>query len=122
MATQKASDYLRLAYEHLKRAEENPSDADSVFVWGFWSLENAVKAASIRAKIEVIKQHWSAGAAARKLAKSIALPNVSDLLSDLNQGRKAAAYGDTEEPDLEPNHVLESLRDYLAKVSSYIKT
>src|SRR5205085_2205675 len=107
---------LKLPREHLARAEEKPDDADNVFVWSFWGLENAIKAAALHAKIEFVKQHWSKEKAARKLAKDHALADVSELLSDLNDGRKSAAYGDTEEPDRDPGDVLEEFREYVDQV------
>jgi hypothetical protein len=120
MAT-KPKEYLKLARDHLARAEEDPGDAKNVFVWSFWGLENAIKAAASHVGIEFVKQHWSAGKAARKLAKDHGLPDVEDLLADLNDGRKSAAYGDTDEPDMEPDEVIKQFKDYVERVAAFIK-
>ena len=117
----KAEEYLALARSHLARAEEKPEDADNVFVWSFWGLENAVKAAASHAGVNVIKQHWSTGQAARKLAKAHGLSDVSDLLSDLNDGRKSTAYGDTDEPDREPKEILAGFREFIEEVAGFLK-
>ena len=46
---------------------------------------------------------------------------MSDLLSELNEARKGTAYGDVEEPDIEPADVLEQVGDYLKEVETFSK-
>jgi hypothetical protein len=49
------------------------------------------------------------------------LTRVSDLLADLNQARKGTTYGDEDEPDLEPDDVLQQVKDYLREVESFLR-
>jgi hypothetical protein len=121
LSTQSAAALLQLAREQLDRAKENQDDQDQVFVWSFWGLENAIMAAATHAGISSIKQHWAKAEAARKLAKQHGLPDVSELLRDLNDGRKSAAYGDTEEPDREPSEVLSAFEEYVDTVADFLK-
>jgi hypothetical protein len=100
---------LDRAKQHFQRASADPEDADEVFVWSFYALENAVVAASICAGAEFAKNHWSKAAAARKLCQKQKLTDVSDLLSDLNEARKGTAYGDVDEPEIEPQDVIDQV-------------
>jgi hypothetical protein len=49
----------------------------------------------------VVKSHAAKAEAANQLARKHKLPDISDLLPDLNTSRKAHAYGDIEAPDLD---------------------
>ncbi len=121
MASKEAEALLKLAREQLARAEEDPDDAENVFVWSFWGLENTIMAAAAHAGIMSIKQHWAKGEAARRLAGQFGLTDVSALLRDLNDGRKSAAYGDTEAPDIAPGDVLIQFRGYVEEVAEFLK-
>lgn len=59
--------------------------------------------------------------AARRLAQQHALTDVSDLLSDLNEARKGTVYGDVEEPELEPEQVLQDITEYVDEVEAFLK-
>jgi hypothetical protein len=39
----------------------------------------------------------------------------------LNEARKGTAYGDVEEPDLEPTDALQEVGDYLKEVETFLK-
>ena len=112
---------LERAKKHFERASEDPDDADSVFVWSFYALENAVVAAAIHSSAEYQKNHWTKAAAARRLSHSHSLTDVSGLLADLNEARKGTAYGDVEEPDIQPADVLEQVGEYLKEVEAFLK-
>jgi hypothetical protein len=121
MAAKKAKDALDLARSHLERAAEDETDADAVFVWGFYALENAVVAAAIHAGAEFQRNHWTKANAARRLSQQHGLTDVSDLLNDMNDGRKGTAYGDVEDPNIEPAEALQQVRDYVAEVVDFLK-
>src|SRR5262245_18501927 len=112
---------LERAKKHFERASEDPDDADGVFVWSFYALENAVVAAALHAGAEFQRNHWTKFAAAHRLSQRHGLEDVSSLLSDLNEARKGTAYGDVEEPDIEPADVLEQVGDYLKEVEAFLK-
>jgi HEPN domain len=112
---------LARAKRQLKRASENASDPDEVFLWGFYALENAVVAAARHADAEFQKNHWTKAAAARRLEQQHSLPDVSDLLSDLNEARKGTAYGDVEESELDPEEVLLAITEYVDTVEAFLK-
>jgi hypothetical protein len=112
---------LDRAKKHFERASANPDDPDEVFVWSFYALENAVVAASIHAGAGFAKNHWSKAAAARKLSQKRKLTDVSDLLSDLNEARKGTAYGDVDEPEIEPADVLEQVGSYIEEVEDFLQ-
>ncbi len=112
---------LARAKKHFDRASEDPDDPDKVFFWSFYALENAVVAAALHASAEFQRNHWTKSAAARRLSLQHGLEDVSDLLSDLNEARKGTAYGDVEEPDIDPADVLQEVGDYLKEVEGFLK-
>lgn len=120
-AGQTAAAALERAKKHFERASENPDDPAEVFVWSFYALENAVVAAALHASLQFQKNHWTKAAAARRLSQHHPLADVSDLLSDLNEARKGTAYGDVEEPDIEPADVLQQVGDYLEHVETFLR-
>ena len=58
-ATGTAAAALERAKKHFERASENLDDADEVFVWSFYALENAVVAAALYTGAAFTKNHWS---------------------------------------------------------------
>lgn len=57
---------------------------------------------------------------ARKLHDQFGLPDVEQLLRDLNDARKAAAYGDIEAPDLDAEDVATRIEDYVEAVETIL--
>jgi hypothetical protein len=53
--TNAAAEALERAKKHFERASEDPEDADQLFVWSFYALENAVIAAALHAGIDFQK-------------------------------------------------------------------
>jgi hypothetical protein len=121
MKAKDAAAALKRAKRHFERASEDPDDADEVFVWSFYALENAVVAAALHAREEFQKSHWTKATAARRLSQQYSLTDVSHLLSDLNEARKGTAYGDVEDPGIEPADVLEDVDSYLKEVETFLK-
>jgi hypothetical protein len=117
----KAKAALARARKHYQRASDDPDDADGVFVWSFYALENAVVAAALHTGAEFVKSHWSKAAAARKLAQRHKLTDVSDLLADLNEARKGTAYGDVDEPEISPEDVLADVGNYIDEVEALLE-
>src|SRR2546423_3585883 len=102
MAT--AYEKLELAGRHLDRvlaAWDEPTDWDDLSLYGFYCLEAAVEAAASHLGLSTSRRHWEKVDAARELHQNHALPDVEQLLRDLNDARKAAAYGDVEPPALD---------------------
>jgi hypothetical protein len=50
----------------------------------------------------------------------IHLPNISDLLVQLNDARKAEAYGDIARPDLDPAELGRTLHRYVSAVEAFL--
>lgn len=93
MAT--AAEKLRLAKKHLRKVQVAcyaPDWAD-LSLYGFYCLEAAVDAAAIYYGLEVGAQHWRRVETAEVLHSEHGLPNVTDLLRELNEVRKSEAYG-----------------------------
>lgn len=118
-----AKDRLALAERHLERvvaAAWEPTDWSDLSLYGFYCLEAAVMAAAAHAAIAVERNHWQKADVARQLHHDHGLPDIVDLLSDLNQARKGAAYGDVEIPKLDPEDVAASIEGYVEAVRGFI--
>ena len=111
---------LMLARRHLAKILSDPSDLDDLSMYGFYCLEAAVEAAALHVGIKTKKQHWDKQNAAGELSKRHGLPDVSDLLFDLNDSRKAVAYGDVEAPDLENEDVVNEIERYVKAVGELV--
>lgn len=48
------------------------------------------------------------------------LPDIGDLLRDLNDARKAAAYGDMDRPDLDAEDIASQIEGYVDVVAAVI--
>lgn len=115
-----AKDALQRAKVQYEKAQENSDDDDQVFIWCFYALENAVVAAATHADEDFRRDHWTKAEAARRLARDSGMTDVSDLLRDLNDARKGTAYGDVEEPEIDPEDVLEQVGDYIGEVEKLL--
>jgi hypothetical protein len=114
-----AVDKLKLAQRHLERvrtASYDPIDWDDLSLYGFYCLENAVQAAAIHFKIRISRKHWQKADVATKLHKKYGLPDIHDLITNLNQARKAKAYGDIPIPDLDAEEVACEIENYVEEV------
>ena len=111
---------LVLARRHLAKTLSDPSDLDDLSIYGLYCLEAAVEAAALHVKLKVTKQHWEKVKVAYELHTQHGLPDVSDLLVDLNDSRKAVAYGDVEAPDLENEDVVGQIERYVEAVEELV--
>jgi hypothetical protein len=117
-------DKLKLAQHHLERvlvAWDAPTDWDDLSLYGFYCLEAAVEAAAIHIGIKTSKKHWEKADVAADLHKKHGLPNVEQLLQDLNEARKSAAYGDVPAPDLSAEDVASEIERYVDAVTALLR-
>jgi hypothetical protein len=113
-------DKLELARRHLDRvldAWDDPTDWDDLSLYGFYCLEAAVEAAARKVGLATSKKHWEKADVAGILHSKHGLPDVEQLLRDLNDARKAAAYGDVEGPDLDAEEIASQIETYVGAVA-----
>ena len=111
---------LELARRHLARVLQDPEDLDDLSFYGLYCLEAAVEAAALHLQIKVTKQHWVKANVASDLHTQHGLPDIYDLLSDLNDSRKAVAYGDVDAPDFEDRDVAIEIERYVEAVEELV--
>jgi hypothetical protein len=70
--------------------------------------------------ISFARSHRGKVAAAERLTAEFGFPGVSELLVDLNDARKAAAYGDIDGPELDAETVAEAIEEYVKAVEDFI--
>lgn len=118
-----AASKLALAQRHLERVQEawdDPLDWDDLSLYGFYCLENAVEAAALHFGLRTTHAHAEKAEIASRLHEERNLPDVSGLLVDLNAARKAAAYGDIDPPELDPQDVANEIEEYVEAVATLI--
>ena len=120
-----AREKLNLARRHLNRvrlAGSDTQDVDDLSLYGFYCLEAAVEAAALHVGMKTTKRHWEKANVARELHRRYGIPDVSNLLRDLNDARKAVAYGDVEAPDLDGEDVANEIEGYIEAVEELVGT
>lgn len=114
---------LARAESRLRRARAaapHPTDRYDLTIYGFYRVEAAVMAAATYVGLAVRRTHPGKSAAAERLAQDCGLPNVSVLLPMLNAARKAAAYGDTPLPAIDPVRLVRELDRYVSAVTKML--
>ena len=115
---------LKLARRHLDRvlsAWDHPTDWDDLSLYGFYCLEAAVEAAASHVGVGTSKKHWEKADVAGELHQKHGLPDIEQLLRDLNDARKAAAYGDVPAPDLNAEAVASQIEEYVESVALIVE-
>ena len=117
--------FLRLAERHLERvrkAVEGPDFSD-LGTYGLYCLEALVNAAALKSGKRLLKSHWDKAKEARLLQRKHGFPDVSRLMSDLNDLRKAEAYGDDEDldtSDFDAEEICEKIEEYYNSVKEFL--
>ncbi|HMD96507.1 MAG TPA: hypothetical protein VKM93_04135 [Terriglobia bacterium] len=114
---------LKLARRHLERVQaawDAPTDWDDLSLYGFYCLEAAVEAAALQVGVPTSKKHWEKADIAEELHKNHSLPDIADLLRDLNDARKAAAYGDVPLPSLDAEDVASDIEAHVDAVAKIV--
>lgn len=116
---------LELADRHLGRVQEaalDPIDWAVLSTFGLHALEAAVDAAALFLDLDVQPKHWVRQDTAERLATDYGLPPVRDLLNDLNETRKAEAYGDVAAPPtLDADEVAIRIEAFLHSVTEIVE-
>jgi hypothetical protein len=119
-----AQEKVAIARKHLRKVQaawDVPTDWEDLYLYGFYCLEAAVEAASLSVGIELSTRHWKKVEAAVQLHTEHGLTDIQQLLIDLNVGRKAAAYGDVEEPELEAEDIAVAVESYVEEVDAFVE-
>jgi hypothetical protein len=115
---------LELARRHLKRvlaAWDDPTDWDDLSLYGFFCLEAAIESAALQFRMTTSKKHWERADVADELHQKRGLPDIGQLLRDLNDARKSAAYGDVPAPDLDAEDVASDIERYVDAVARLLE-
>ncbi len=116
-------DKLNLARRHLSKVQSawmDPLDFEDLSIYGFYCLEAAVEAAARHVQIETKKQHWQKANAARDLHERYGLPDLADLLVDLNDTRKSVVYGDVVPSEIDEEDVVIAIENYVEAVEQFV--
>lgn len=114
---------LKLARRHLGKVQDawsEPTDWDDLSLYGFYCLEAAVEAAALHFGLRTSKKHWEKVDLSEELHKRHGLPDISNLLRDLNDARKATAYGDVPLPEFDAEDLASEVESFVAAVEALI--
>src|SRR5688572_4236539 len=120
---QSAADKLALAKKHLAKVQtawDEPTDWDNLSLYGFFCLEAAVDAAALHLKMKTSTKHWEKVQLAEIIHEKHGLPDVSGLLVELNNARKAVSYGDIEAPDMDAEELSQEIEAYVEAVAALL--
>jgi hypothetical protein len=123
MPTPTAADQLALAKRHLQRVQAawDPPEWLDLATFGFYALEAAVMAAATHVNLPAQRTHPGKVKAAGDLAAQHGLPDISQLLRDLNEARKSEAYGDVTFPTgLDAQAVAIAVEEYVDAVEQLL--
>jgi hypothetical protein len=114
-----------MARKHLGKVHEawtDPTDWADLTMYGLYALEAAVLAAALHLGEPIKKTHWHKVELARRLHHNNGLPDVGQLLEDLNVARKAEAYGDEERPeDLDAEQIGIEVETFIEAVGTLLR-
>ena len=117
--------FVRVAEEHLERVKEAKTGPDwtDLGTYGLYCLEAFFAPAALKAGETPIRTHWGKADQARNLSQRHALPNIEDLLKELNVMRKAMAYGDEdfEESDYDAEEISTQIEEYFDRVTDFCR-
>lgn len=117
---QTEAEAIRIAQSHLERVQaswDDPVDWAILSMFGLYCLEACVVAAALHLGGPRPGSHLKKGQEAQRLSAVHGLPDVSDLLVDLNNMRKHEAYGDIVPPgNLDPQDVASEVEEYFEAV------
>jgi hypothetical protein len=114
-------DKLALAREQLTRVQvawTEPVDWSDLTIYAFYALENALVAAADHLGVGWKQTHPSKVEAARELHQAHGLPDIADLLTELNTLRKSEAYGEVRPSETHsPEDIAIDVEEYIESVA-----
>ena len=121
---QTAEDSLQLARAHLTRVQmswDAPTDWADLSSYGLYCLEACIVAAALHLDQPRPSNHFAKAEMAEFLSEKHGLPDIGDLLIDLNTMRKHQAYGDTQPPEgMDPEDTAAMIEDYVGFVQALL--
>ena len=124
MVQQSAEDSLRLAQAHLERVQRascEPTDWADLSSYGLYCLEACIVAAALHLGQPRPGSHFAKAETAESLNQEHGLPDIGDLLIDLNTMRKHQAYGDTPAPvGMDPEDTASMIETYVDLVQEFL--
>ncbi|MGH9447120.1 MAG: hypothetical protein ACRD3O_15500 [Terriglobia bacterium] len=83
--------------------------------------EAAIESAALQLRMATSREHWRKADTADELHKKRGLPDIGKLLRDLNDARKAAAYGDVPAPALDAEDVASNIKEHVDAVARLVE-
>jgi hypothetical protein len=116
--------FMALAGRHLGRVQEAWSEPDwsDLSTYGLYCLEALVRAAQLHLGRTPSNKHWEKAKEAEHLHSDHNLPDIGELMRQLNTARKVHAYGDAEFEDdtLDAHDVAALVEEYFEAVRKLI--
>lgn len=120
-----ADEKLALACKHLAKVQVawlDPVDWADLSLYAFFALENAVVAAATHVGVPWKATHPDKVEAARILHSQQSLPEIAELLKELNELRKSESYGDISPPrSYSAEEIATAVENYVEHVAQRIE-
>jgi hypothetical protein len=117
--------FLKVAENHVERvgAAWDPPDWSDLGTYGLYCLEALIRAAALKAGDIPARTHWDKVKQAKTLTIRFKLPDIAELLQNLNDIRKAYAYGDSDvdETEYDAEDMADEIEDYFRKVTEFCR-
>lgn len=116
---------LELAREQLAKVQVawlDPTDWSDLTTWGMHAIENAAMAAADHVGIPWKKTHWDKASVGTQLHQNHGLPDIAQLLEELNELRKGFNYGElTIKPTMAAKDIAQEVEDYIDAVAEFLE-
>ncbi len=116
---------LELARGQLAKVQTSwfdPTDWSDLTIYGMHACENAAMAAADKVAIPWKKTHWHKVDVAIQLHKEHGLPDIADLLKELNELRKGFSYGElTVRPSMSAEYIAGQVEEYVESVAKFLE-
>lgn len=116
--------YLEIARKHLRKVQDawEAPDWDDLTTYGLYCLEACIRAAVLKNGDIPVRTHYGKVDQSNELALNHGFPNIEDLLKELNDGRKANAYGDAvfDEDKHDAEDIAVRIEAYFAATENHV--
>ncbi len=116
--------YVEIARKHLGKVQDawEEPDWDDLTSYGLYCLEECIRAAVLKNGDTPVRTHYGKVDQSIRLANDHGFPDIKDLLTELNDGRKANAYGDDEfdEDEYDAEDIVSRIEAYFDATEKFV--
>ncbi len=116
--------FVEIARKHLRKVQDawEEPDWDDLMTYGLYCLEACIRAAVLKHGGTPVRTHYGKVDQSIDLTDNHGFPDIKDLLKELNDGRKANAYGDDEfdEDEYDAEDIASRIETYFIATENFV--